>query len=151
MAFASLAEVRDQTTFSEVSALSDAKLQKYIDLANAYLRRHTGIDYRDATDPDILTDLERVTVLLVEYIWLQDQPEIKESNYTGVQTERIGTYSYNIGGKNGDSTGNRELDDLLLHLSPKQMGINFFSISGPSRTRGNHYNPHAYVTDVEEE
>lgn len=148
MAFATVSDVRDQTTFSEVSDLSDTKIEKYIELANAYLRRYTGVNYREATDPDLLIDLERVTVLLVEYIWLHDQPEVKEASYTGMESERIGTYSYNLGGKDG--TGNLELDQLLTSLT-RSYGLNFFSVSGPSRVKPKPYNPHAYVTDFEGE
>lgn len=143
MAFATVEEVRDQTTFGEVSALSDAKLQGYIERANAYLRRTSG-DYRTATDEDLLTDLKRVTILLVEYIWFLDQPEVKESNMSGLQSERIGSYSYTKGTKTG-LTGNEELDSLLESLKVSH-GVNLFSINGPSR--GNNVsltNPHAYV------
>ncbi|WP_306010540.1 hypothetical protein [Bacillus sp. MMSF_3328] len=148
MAFATVTEVRDQTSFGEVTALSDAKIEKYIDLANAYLRRYTGKNYRDETDPDRLIDLNRVTVLLVEYIWMNDQIEVKEANFTGMTSERIGTYSYNLGGK-GEGTGNPELDQLLISLRGS-IGLNLFSVNGPSRARKrNDDNPHAYVTDIE--
>lgn len=149
MAFATVSDVRDITTFEEIVALTDAKIEKYIEYANSYLRRYTGVNYRDETDPDILADLERVTILLVEYIWLNDQPEVKEANYTGVSSERIGTYSYNLGNES-EGTGNKELDNLLCRLT-RTYGFNLFSVSGPSRVTAKPYNPHAYVTDVEGE
>lgn len=149
MAFITIQEVRDQTTFSEISSLTDPQIDRYINLANAYLRRETLMNYRDATDPDLLTDLQRVTLLLVEYLWWQDQPEVKEGNFAGIASERIGSYSYNKG-SNGEGTGNKELDNLLFSLSRKNVGLNLFSVSGPSRVTAKPYNPHAYVTDFEE-
>ncbi|MEH7114502.1 hypothetical protein V7124_19375 [Neobacillus niacini] len=148
MAFATLEVVREETSFQEITELSDTKINRYIDLANAFLRRYTGVNYRDETDPDKLIDLERVTILLVEYLWLGDQPEVKESNYNGLESERIGTYSYNLA--NGEGTGNVELDQLLVSLTPRY-GVNFFSVNGPSRVKKYYDNPHAYVTDIEGE
>lgn len=128
--FATVEEVRANTSFEEVRALTEAQLQSYIERANSYLRRKANKNYRDETDPDLLVDLRRVTILLVEYLWYNDLPEVKESNLAGLQTERIGTYSYNKGDKDG--TGNQELDDLLAYLTVKP-GSHFFSVSGPSR------------------
>lgn len=148
MAFATVQIIRENTSFEEITELSDTKIQKYIDLANAFLRRYTGQNYRGETDPDLLIDLERVTLLLVEYLWLGDQPEVKESNYTGLKSERIGTYSYNINPEQG--TGNIELDQLLESLTSR-VGLNFFSVSGPTKPRDVRYNEHVYVTKIEEE
>jgi hypothetical protein len=147
MAYATVQDVRDQTTISEVSNLSDTKTSFYIERANAYLRRQTKKDYRNETDADLLSDLKRVTVLLVEYLWFLDQPEVKESNLAGIEVERIGSYSYNKGDKEG--TGNPELDELLVGLVGS-VGLNFFFASGPSKVTAKPYNPHAYVTDFEE-
>jgi len=148
MAFADLQDVRDQTTISAVSSLSDTKINFYIERANAYLRRVTKRDYRNETDVDLLSDLKRVTVLLVEYLWFIDQPEVKEGNLAGIDTERIGSYSYNKS-VNHSGTGNPELDGLLLSLVGT-IGLNLFSVSGPSRGKVDRFNEHAYVTDIKE-
>lgn len=147
MAFATIEDVRNFTSFSEVSDLSEEKITKYIEFANAYIRRKTGFDYSNATDPYLLTNLERATVLLVEYLWFNDQPEIKEAKMSGVESEKIGTYSYNLS-NGGDSTGNAELDELLESLTPKY-GLNLFSVSKPSRVRAMPFSPHAWVSDHE--
>ncbi|MGE7191764.1 DUF3199 family protein [Lysinibacillus fusiformis] len=149
MAFATIQEVRNQTTLSEISDLSDEEIERYIAYANSFLRRYTGRNYRDETDPDLLTDLKRVTVLLVEYIWFNDTPEAKEANYSGIESERIGSYSYNLG--SATTINNPELDQLLNSLRPS-IGLNLFSVNGPSKRRGGlGKNPHAYVTDREGE
>ncbi|PFP29405.1 hypothetical protein COJ96_10905 [Bacillus sp. AFS073361] len=148
MAFADLQDVRDQTTISLVSSLSDTKIDFYIERANAYLRRVTKKDYRGETDVDLLSDLKRVTVLLVEYLWFINQPEVKEGNLAGIDTERIGSYSYNKSA-NATGTGNPELDALLSSLVGT-IGLNLFSVSGPSRGKIDRFNEHAYVTDIEE-
>lgn len=148
MAFADTQDVRDQTTISAVSSLSDTKINFYIERANAYLRRVTKRDYRGETDVDLLSDLKRVTVLLVEYLWFIDQPEVKEGNLAGIDTEVIGSYSYNKSA-NATGTGNPEFDALLSSLVGT-IGLNLFSVSGPSRGRIDRFNEHAYVTDIEE-
>lgn len=146
MAFATIQDVREQTTINEVSNLSDTKIDFYIERANSYLRRTTKRNYRNETDPDLLSDLKRVTVLLVEYLWFLDQPEVKENNLAGIEVERIGSYSYNKGSMRG--TGSPELDDLLKSLGGS-IGINLFFTAGPSRVTAKPYHPHAYVSDFE--
>lgn len=148
MAFATIQQVKNETSFEEIRTLSESSIEMYIEYANAYLRRVTGVNYRDETDPDILTDLKRVTILLVEYLWLGDQPEVKESNFTGVSSERIGSYSYNVDAKDG--TGHAELDQLLISLTPRYSVGNFFSVHGPSRVKNQLDVKHAYVTRLYE-
>jgi hypothetical protein len=145
MAFATAQEVRDQSSFGEVAALTDPQIDLYIERANSYMRRFVGYDYRGATDPDTVADLRRATVLLVEYIWFIDNPTVKESNMAGLDSERIGTYSYNAGAKRSEPTGNEELDQILNHLRVEP-GWNLFSINGPSRVSAKPYNPHAYIS-----
>ena len=146
MAFATVDVVKEQSTFREIKELDVAAIERYITYANAFLRRFTGVNYREAVDPDLLADLERVTVLLVEYLWLSNQPETKESDFSGITSENIGSYSYSASKGSNELTGNLELDQLLMSLRPT-LGINFFSVSGPSK-----YEPfdvkHAYVTRI---
>lgn len=136
MAYATLQEVRDLVTISEVAGLPDEKLQGYIDRASAWIRRDTGQDFEGETDADILSDLRIATTLLTEYLWFWDQPEIKDGAMSLVESERIGSYSYNIKDKPtpGKDTGNKELDSILASLRVKEPSKAFvFSVFGPSR------------------
>lgn len=144
MPYATPKEVRARTSFPEVAALDDEKLMGYIERAESWIHRVTGRKFRDETDPDILSDLRTATVLLVEYIWYNDHPDVREGALSQLESEKIGSYSYKVGGP-GDTiqemefqashTGIQELDSILesLKVQPVQ-GITFFSVSGPSRS-----------------
>lgn len=135
MAYATLQEVRGLTTIEQVAALTDEKLQGYIDRASSWVRRDTGQDFEGETDPDILADLRTATVLLVEYLWYWDQPEAKTGAMTNMESERIGSYSYNTRQAGpGETTGSKELDSILAALRVTEpAGPFIFSVSGPSR------------------
>ncbi|MED0739017.1 head-tail connector protein [Aneurinibacillus thermoaerophilus] len=138
-------EVMDRTSFPEVAALDDGKLTGYIERAESWIRRATGRKFREETDPDVLSDLRTATVLLVEYLWYHDHPDVREGVLSQVESEKIGSYSYKVSGA-GDTiqemefqathTGIQELDSILesLKVQPVQ-GALFFSISGPSRVK----------------
>jgi hypothetical protein len=135
MAYATLQEIRDLTSFPEVAGLSDSKLQNYIDRASSWIRRDTGRDFEGEDNPDILSDLRIATLLLVEYLWYWDNPEQKESSLGGFEIEHIGSYSYNRANP-GEKTGNEELDSILSSLRKEETkGAFFFSVYGPSRVR----------------
>jgi len=148
--FATVQDIRGQTTIGEVSSLSDGQIGTYIERADAYIRRVTKKTYHDETDPHLQSDLRRATVLLVEWLWFNDQPAVKESNMGGIESERIASYSYSKGNQNG--TGNAELDSILESLKAfAPRGVDVFSVFGPSRVSAKPYNPHAYVNDVDGE
>ncbi len=133
--YATVQEVKDRTSFEEVSALSDGKITGYIERAEGWIHRATGRNFREETDLDILSELRAATILLAELLWLQDNPEIKENAVLGIESEKIGSYSYTA--KNlqpGEKTGISELDSILDSLKLQSVsGLSFFSVSGPSR------------------
>lgn len=134
--YATIQEVKDRTSFEEVSALSDGKIVGYIERAEGWIHRATGRKFREETNPDVLAELRAGTILLVELLWLQDNPDIKESAVLGIESEKIGSYSYTA--KNlqpGEKTGISELDSILESLKVQPIsGLSFFSVSGPSRS-----------------
>lgn len=140
MAHATIEEIKAQTSFDEVSALPDSKLNWYVDRANSWIRRATGFDYSGETRESIKLDLKIATILLVELIWLKDNPEVKESELSNLSSERIGSYSYNLAAKPGsaEGTGSEELDSILKSLRVG-LGASFFSVSGPSRVKARPY------------
>jgi hypothetical protein len=145
MPYATPQEVRDRTSFPEVAALDDGKLTGYIERAESWIHRTTGRKFRDETDPDTLSELRTAVVLLVEYLWYHDHPDVREGALSRVESEKIGSYSYKVSGAGNTKdemdfqathTGIQELDLILdsLKVQPAK-GALFFSISGPSRVR----------------
>jgi hypothetical protein len=131
--YATVQEVKDRTSFPEVSALSEGKLQGYIERAEGWIHRSTGRKFREERDRDILSDLRTATILLVEYLWYQDNPDIKENAINPVDSEKIGSYSYTAKKvQPGEQTGIPELDSILDSLKVGLVtGTLFFSVSGP--------------------
>lgn len=132
MKYAAVNEIREGTSFDEVSSLNDKKLEDFILRAERWIHRKTLVRYDNLTDSEVLFDLKRAVILLVDYLWFHDQPEIAEDQLDPIQQERIGSYSYSKKGSNDEGFGNPELDSILesLKVDPK---INFFSVSGPSK------------------
>jgi len=91
MPYATVAEVKERASFSEIAALTDIKIQGYIDRATSWIHREAQRKFKDETDEDLLADLRTATVLLVEYLWYQDNPDIKESSLSPIETEKIGS------------------------------------------------------------
>ncbi|NMF00239.1 DUF3199 family protein [Aneurinibacillus aneurinilyticus] len=147
MPYATLQEVRDRASFQELQELEDGKLTGYIERAEGWIHRVTGRKFRDEKDPDILSDLRTATVLLVEYLWYNDHPDVREGQLSQIEQEKIGSYSYRVNGPgNADTiqemefqathTGIKELDLILDSLKVKPVqGALFLSVSGPSRSR----------------
>lgn len=130
--YATAAEVKNRTTIPEVAALDDAKVEQYIERANGWLHRATRRTFREETDPDRLAALRTATVLLVEYLWFWDHPDIKETIIGGVDSERIGSYSYTAKKtpvQPGQSTGNPELDSIIGSLmAAPSLSVPFFAV-----------------------
>lgn len=118
MAFATVAEVKERVAFDEINQMTDAKIEGLIERAERWISRFTGRSFAEETEPDKLADLRTATVLLVEYLWFQDQPDMKEEAFDNVQSEKIGSYSYAKNVKSGESTGVAELDQILFSLRP---------------------------------
>ena len=144
MPYATVAEVKERVSFNEITVMSTPKLQGYIDRATSWIHREAQRKFKDETDEDLLADLRTATVLLVEYLWYQDNPDIKESSLSPIETEKIGSYSYTMRDVQtidsikereyeGTRTGIKELDLILQSLKQDiPTGISFFSISGSS-------------------
>lgn len=132
MGFATTTEVKDRVAFEELNTMPDNKLEVLIERAERWIKRFTGRSFSEETDPDKLADLRHATVLLVEYLWFQDQPDMKEEAFDNVQTEKIGSYSYTKNAKPGEATGVVELDQILYSLRPSaDLKPMFFSTFGP--------------------
>ncbi|WP_153465122.1 DUF3199 family protein [Sediminibacillus terrae] len=138
--FATAEEVKERASFEEVSSLSNEKLENYILRAERWIFRATGVDYSNEEDIGILEDLKVATSHLVDYLWLWDQPDIKEALTSPYDSESIGSYSFQLKNlttmKNavpGEKTGIKELDNILEDLKPAFTAPNFFRVSGPSR------------------
>lgn len=130
MAFATVVEVKDEAAFEEISNMEDSKVQKLIERAEAWIRRFTGRSFAEETRSEKLADLKTATVLLVEFLWFQDQPDMKEEVFDNVQSEKIGSYSYTKkNAASGETTGVAELDHILLSLriSPAAKPLVFFA------------------------
>ena len=137
MAFATVAEVKERVAFEEITEMTDGKVEDLIERAERWIRTFTGRNFVEETDPVILGDLRRATVLLVEYLWFQDQPDMKEEAFDNVQSEKIGSYSYTKNAKPGESTGVAELDQILYSLRPsaalKPLFFSTFGAGGGTR------------------
>lgn len=141
MPYATVSDVEERTSFQEIAELTQIKTTTYIERAESWIHRATGRKFRNETDEDILTDLKNATVMLVEYLWYWDNPDIKEATMGPYSDENIGSYSYQF--KNlstmksanpGEETGIKELDNILASLKvPPVTGFTLFSVSGPSR------------------
>lgn len=137
MAFATVAEVKERVAFEEINEMADSKLAPLIERAEDWIRRFTGRNFAEEIQPNKLRDLRTATVLLVEYLWFQDQPDMKEEQFDNVQSEKIGSYSYTKNTKPGESTGVAELDQILYSLRPsaalKPLFFSTFGAGGGTR------------------
>jgi hypothetical protein len=125
--YATIQEVMVRTSFEEVSVLSDEKITSYIERAERWIRRATNRDFSEETDQDVLEDLKTATVLLVEYLWYWDNPDVKEDSINSVDSEKIGSYSFSgKKEKSGELTGMQELDNILTSLKNQPVSPLFF-------------------------
>lgn len=139
--FATVDEVKEHSIFQdEVKALSDEKIERLIMRAERWIIRGTGNDFKSEEDAGILFDLEQATILLVDCFIYWDNPEIREQAFesaSGVSSEKIGSYSYNISASAvdaGEETGIKELDsiiDSLKSIYTDTSAALFFKVSGP--------------------
>lgn len=134
MPYLTAAEVKERTSFSDITALPDAKITGYIERAEGWLHRETKRKFRDETDEDILVDVRTAVVLLVEYLWYWDNPDVKEEAYDRVDSEKIGLTSYSYRKPvPGEPTGLPELDNIIEDLKVKPVSGLFFRVNGPSK------------------
>lgn len=137
MEFATVTEVKERVAFDEINQMAENKIEDLIERAERWIRRFTGRSFADETEPDKIADLRTATVLLVEYLWFQDQPDMREEAFDNVQSEKIGSYSYTKNAKSGESTGVVELDQILHSLRPsaalKPLFFSTFGAGGGTR------------------
>jgi hypothetical protein len=139
--FATVQQVRENTIFTdEVANMSDEQVTRLIRRSERWIERATSHNFTDETDEGTLFDLETATLLLVDYFIYWDTPEVREQSFdtaSGVSSEKIGSYSYNISASaaaQGEETGNPELDsiiDSLKNLYTDTSAALFFKVSGP--------------------
>ena len=133
--FATSQEVRDHTSFEEIRELTDPQMEAYLVRAERWIYRATGMDYMSESDEGKLQDLKTASIHLVELLWYQDLEESKEQVLSMTHSEKVGSYSYTLmkeAAPEGE-TGIPELDNILENLKPGPYGMNFFSVTGPSR------------------
>lgn len=133
MMFAKVDDIRKQTAFDEVESLDDEQIESFIKRAERWIYRATEMDYSDEDNENILQDLETAMIHLVDLLWMQDQPDIKDATLSGMESEKIGSYSYNKSktAVPGQPTGIPELDGILESLKFNMNGVNFFRVGGP--------------------
>lgn len=136
--FITAEEIKELSSLDEVKALSNIKVSQYMERADSWIIRETGRrDLITTEDEFFQKDLATATLLLVEYLWFLDLQEVKESNMSGLDSERIGTYSYNRSASRSDtfgSTNNEELNQILNSLKVRP-DLNFFNVSKPSKMK----------------
>lgn len=118
--FVEVEEIKSLTSFEEVGALSNEKLQQYIERADSWIYRATHKDYSESTNKYVQSDLKRATVLLVEYLFYWDDPEVKTTMMGPDDSVSLGSYKVNYKSLSewkstlpGGETGIKELDNIL--------------------------------------
>lgn len=131
--------LRALTSYEEVAALDAEKIQMYLNRADSWIRRATGRNFPEDIEESIREDLRVASIMLVEYLWYWDNPDVREAAMGPFDDERIGSYS--VGYKElsdveqsnpGEETGIKELDQILKSLKYNPRPGNFFRVSGPS-------------------
>lgn len=137
--FITAAEIKMLTAFEEVAALETKKIEMYISRADSWIRRATGRTFPDDVETSVRDDLRIATLMLVEYLWYWDNPDVREAMMGPYEGERLGSFS--VGYKDlmnmekanpGEETGIKELDNILNFLKFKPKMGSFFRVSGPS-------------------
>jgi len=138
--FITAAEIKSLSTFEEVAALDVAEIDRYIGRADSWIRRATGRRFDTSDDEYVQEDVRVATILLVEYLWYWDNPEVREAMMGPYDNEDIGSFGARY--KNirtwreavpGEETGIKELDNILNSLKRRVAINSFFRVFGPSR------------------
>lgn len=138
--FITAGEIQTLTTFEEVAALPVEDIDRYIMRADSWIRRATGRNFLDEQIEEFVQeDLRVATLLLVEYLWYWDNPDVRISVMGPYNGEQLGSYSVEYRdlekterANPGDETGLKELDQILKSYRYKPSPGNFFRVSGPS-------------------
>lgn len=135
-------DIKTLTSFEDVAALPVEDIDRLIARADSWIRRATGRTFPDDSDETTREDIRVATILLVEYLWYWDRPDVREAVMGPYDGERLGSYSVGyrdlgIGEKvnPGEETGIKELDNILLFYRSRLRLGNFFRVSGPGDLR----------------
>lgn len=130
--FVTTDEVKERTTLSELESLSNEDIQDYIQRADAWIRRSTNRDFSETTNDFIREDMKTATILLVEYIWFWDNPEMKEEAMSHDEAIKLGSFSINKKARSGELTGIDELD-FILKTYRYRPTVGLFRVLGKGR------------------
>lgn len=113
-------EIRSLTSFEGVRDLSDEKLEHYLARADSWIYRATNRDFTFTDNLFVQNDMRQATLLLVEYLYYWDEPEIRASMMGPEDSVSLGSYQVNYKSLNewreavpGEFTGVKELDNIL--------------------------------------
>lgn len=118
--FISIEEIRSLTSFKGVRDLSDNELERYIERADSWIYRAVNRDYSLTENLFIKNDMKQATLLLVEYLFYWDDPDIRGSMMGPEEGVSLGSYQVNYRSLSewreaipGEYTGVKELDNIL--------------------------------------
>lgn len=118
--FLTVEEIRSLTSFEGVRDLSDEELERYIERADSWIYRATSRDFTETTNLFVQNDIRQATLLLVEYLYYWDDPEVRESMMGPEEAVTLGSYKVNYRSLSewreaipGEFTGVKELDNIL--------------------------------------
>jgi hypothetical protein len=138
--FITAEEIKSLSTFEEVAALEVPEIDRYIGRADRWIHRATGRRFDEGDDEFTQEDVRVATILLVEYLWFWDNPDIRETMMGPFENEDIGSFGVKYKSIKtwreavpGEETGIKELDNILKSLRYKVAIGSFFRVSGPSR------------------
>ncbi len=95
MAFATISDVKDHAIFKvEIGELTDPQIQRLIDRAQRLIIARVGSAFVGETNPDVLFDLNVVTVFMVDKLFITTRPENAENAVIGLSNETIQERSY---------------------------------------------------------
>ena len=97
MAFATLTDIKEHAIFKqELSALSDAQIQRLISRAERVIVSKVGSKFVGETDADILFDLNVATVFMVDKLFIAQHPENAEDAIVGLSSSDVLERSYTL-------------------------------------------------------
>ncbi len=97
MAFATIDDVKEHAIFkAELSSKSDQELTYLLKRAERQVITLVRSNFENETDPQVLFDLNVVTVFMVDKLYLMAQPDVAENAIIGIQSEDLLERSYSL-------------------------------------------------------
>ena len=97
MAFATISDVKEHAIFkTEISELTDPQIQRLLNRAQRLIIARVGSAFVGETNPDVLFDLNVVTVFMVDKLFVTTRPENAEDGVIGLSGETIQERSYTL-------------------------------------------------------